>query len=271
MKMTRTLTVSVATLALVGLAACSSPAPEETEAPAAAETSSSAPQEETETSSAPQEETEAGTSTDAASLPEGEPGMDEEGDDVTAWTLTLDDKTYVVDTMNTEPGTTFAAFGYGSPVIMDFAPEAPEDIEAYRQAVGEDEVGYVRIDADNREGTRDMSISHIAVYDQDGNTYEFESAFSPVGDWGPDWTGEVNEAGDYEMADGTWMPREEYRALNDQGVETYNDHLSDDVPVHAKGTAYYIGDVIPDGTQIVAVSYTDSLETGIAFPATPQD
>ena len=261
MKMTRTLTVSVATLALVGLAACSSPAPEETEAPESAET----------TTSAPPEETEAGTSTDAASLPEGEPGMDEEGDEVTAWTLTLDDKTYVVDTMNTEPGTTFAAFGYGSPVIMDFAPEAPEDIEAYRQAVGEDEVGYVRIDADNREGVRDMNISDIAVYDSEGNTYEFESAFIPVGDWGPQWTGEYNDANEYELSDGTWMPEEQYDALDDQGLEVYDAHLDNDVPVHAKGTAYYIGDVIPDDAQIVAVSYTDSLEPGVAFPATPQD
>lgn len=260
MKMTRTLTVSVAALALVGLAACSAPAAEETEAPESAET----------TSSAPQEETEAGTSTDAASLPEGEPGMDEEGDEVTAWTLTLDDKTYVVDTMNTEPGTTFAAFGYGSPVIMDFAPEAPEDIEAYRQAVGEDEVGYVRIDADNREGVRDMNISDIAVYDSEGNTYEFESAFIPVGDWGPQWTGEYNDDNEYELSDGSWMPEEEYDALDDQGVEVYDAHLDSGVPVHAKGTAYYIGDVIPDDAQIVAVSYTDSLEPGVAFPATAQ-
>lgn len=264
MKMTRTLALSVATLALVGLAACGSPSAEETEAPAAADTSSSAPQEETET------ETETETPKDAASLPEGEPGMDEEGDEVTAWTLTLDDTTYVVDTMNMEPGTTFAAFGYGSPVILDFAPEAPEDIEAYRQAVGEDEVGYVRLDADNREGARDIRISDIAVYDSEGNTYEFESAFIPVGDWGPQWTGEYNDANEYEMSDGSWIPEEEYDALNDQGAEVYDEHLDNDVPVHAKGTAYYIGDVIPDDAQIVAVSYTDSLETGVAFPATAQ-
>lgn len=259
MKITRTLTVTVATLALVGLAACSSPAPEETEAPAAAETSSSAPQEETETE-APK---------DVASLPEGEP--DAEDDDVTAWTLTLDGTTYVVDIMNMVPGTTFAAYGYGSPVILDLAPEAPEDIEAYRQAVGADEVGYVRLDADNREGNYDVSISKITVYDSEGNTYEFESAFSPVGDWGPVWTGESNDNDEYEMADGTWMPVEEYYALNDHGIEVYNDHLYNDVPVHAKGTAYYTGDVIPDDAQIVAVSYTDSLQSGIAFPATPQD
>lgn len=263
MKLTRTLTVSVATLALVGLAACGSPTPEETEAPAAAETTSSAPSEEAETeaTSAP---------ADPASLPEGEPGMDSEGDDVTAWTLTLDDTVYVVDSASTEPGTTFAAFGYGSPVILDFAPEAPEDIEAYRQAVGEDEVGYVRLDADNREGVRDVNISDIAIYDSEGNTYEFEAAFSPVGDWGPQWTGEYNDANEYELSDGSWMPEEEYDALDEQGMEVYDAHLDSGVPVHAKGTAYFIGDVIPEDAQIVAVSYADSLEPGVAFPATAQ-
>lgn len=266
MKITRTFAAPLAALTLVSLAACSSPSAEETEAPAAAtETTTSAAPEEAEP-----EATSATAAADPESLPEGEPGMDAEGDDVTAWTLTLDDTTYVVDIMNMEPGTTFAAYGYGSPVILDFAPEAPEDIEAYRQTTGEEEVGYVRLDADNREGIRDVSISDIAVYDSDGNTYEFESAFIPVGDWGPDWTGEVNEAGDYELADGTWMPVDEYDAIQSEGYEVYETHLDNDIPVHAKGTEYFVGDVIPEDAQIVAVSYTQALEPGVAFPATPQ-
>lgn len=265
MKINRTLTVSVATLALIGLAACG-PSTSEESSPAAAEpTSSSAPQE-VEAEAEPTSSTE-----DVSDLPEGEPGMDSEGDDVTAWTLTLDGTTYVVDSLNPEPGTTFAAFGYGAPVILDFAPEAPEDIEAYRQAVGEDEVGYVRLDADNREGLRDVNISDIAVYDSDGNTYEFESAFIPVGDWGPQWTGEYNDANEYEMSDGTWMPEEEYDALDDQGVEVYDAHLDSTIPMHAKGTTYFVGDVIPEDAQIVAVSYSDSLEPGVAFPAAAQE
>lgn len=260
MKITRTLTVSVATLAIIGLAACGPTATEET----TAESTPAATEVETEADTA-------STSEDAASLPEGEPALDAEGDDITAWTLTLDDTTYVVDSLNTEPGTTFAAFGYGSPVILDFAPEAPEDVEAYRQVVGEDEVGYVRLDADNREGVRDVNISDIAVYDSEGNTYEFESAFIPVGDWGPQWTGEYNDANEYELSDGSWIPEEEYDALDEQGVEVYDAHLDNGVPMHAKGTSYFVGDVIPEDAQIVAVSYVDSLEAGVAFPATAQN
>lgn len=73
---------------------------------------------------------------------------------------------------------------YGGAVATVAAPgEAPEDVEAFRQATGADQVGYLVAEIDNTKGTEEGMIFEARVVDSEGKTYTFTDVSTAIWDW----------------------------------------------------------------------------------------
>lgn len=46
-------------------------------------------------------------------------------------------------------------------------------MEQLRQELGIDPVRYARVSIDNSEGTEDVYVNAVSIYDEDGKTHEF--------------------------------------------------------------------------------------------------
>lgn len=167
-----------------------------------------------------------------------------------------------------EQGTFTAQNDTGAQFTIEIPAEAPEDIEAYREAVGQEPVGYIKIDIDNSDGTDNAGPSTVYIVDEAGNEHSYESAFVTIGDWGPtmrdDGPEDVNGGYWYSTADGTEISEEEYDTLNNQGNDLYNAHLENDALPRAQATAYYIGPEVPE-----KFLYVEVQEAMMPYPAEP--
>lgn len=167
-----------------------------------------------------------------------------------------------------EQGTFTASNDTGAEFTIEIPAESPADIEEFREAVGQDPVGYIKIDIDNTNGTEDAGPSDVHLVDEDGNEYSYESAFIQIGDWGPDMRDDgpedENDGYWYALPDGTELSEDEYDELNSQGTDLYNDHLDSDALPHAETTAYFIGPEVPE-----ALLYVEVQEAMIGYIAEP--
>lgn len=117
------------------------------------------------------------------------------------------------------------AFGTG--FIMDVPAVGPEDIEAFREKVGGDEIGYIKVEIDNTDGTETAGVTGAVLVDTDGQEYFYEPAFSVIGDWQDD----VED-----------LSTDEYN----ESVDLYNAYLNDEARPTAKKTAWLLGPVVPE-------------------------
>lgn len=180
-----------------------------------------------------------------------------EGEAVEPWTVEYDGTTYEVNPADEGPweaGQTFSVEGTEATIILTVGVQGPQDIEDYRTAVHAPEVGYIAVDIDNRQGATDVGITGVTIHDPEGNAYEYQSAFIPVGDW------DVIRDYDtytYSLPDGTPLTEEEGDALDRQGTEVYDSYLNGPGEVGSKGREYFIGDPIP--AQFTTASFGTAL------------
>lgn len=168
-----------------------------------------------------------------------------------------------------EQGTFTAQNDTGTTFTVQIPAETPADIEAYREATGQEPVGYISIEIDNSAGTEDSAPSTVWLVDEQGNQLEYGSASIVLGDWAPtmrdDGPEDVNDGYWYSLPDGTEISEEEYDELNTQGTELYNEHLENDAKPGATTTAVFIGPEVPE--TFVYVEVEEALNPYPADPA----
>lgn len=156
----------------------------------------------------------------------------------------------------------------GAGYILDVPAEGPDDIEAFREATGQDPVGYIKVEIDNTNGYEDAQPNGATVVDTDGNEYEYESAFIALDEWGPtmrdDGPEDENDGYWYAMPDGTAISEDEYDELSSMSVEVYNDHLDTSASPTAKKTVWLIGPELPE-----RMSYIELQDVADSYQASP--
>src|SRR5690625_3052371 len=135
---------------------------------------------------------------------------------------------------------------------LEFELPTPADhedlaaIEQYRQEAEIEPVTYIIVDVDNRQGTDTAQMNTIAVYDTEGNEYEFGKLEHLLTDWSPyrsyDYDNEV-----FELPNGDTIDEATYRALDEQH-NAIEDNLSGSVSPAARSKVIlvYEGDDLPD-------------------------
>lgn len=126
----------------------------------------------------------------------------------------------------------------GTGFIMDIPAEGPEDIEAFREQVGGDEIGYIKVEIDNTDGTETAGVTGAVLVDTDGEEYFYEPAFSVIGDWQDD----VED-----------LSTDEYNA----SVDLYNEYLNDEARPTAKKTAWLLGPAVPEQMSYIELNSPD--------------
>lgn len=156
----------------------------------------------------------------------------------------------------------------GAGFIMTIPSDGPEDIESYREATGQDPVGYIKVEVDNSDGYEDAQPNGVTIVDSEGQEHEYESAFIVVDEWDPtmrdDGPEDVNDGYWYSMPDGTEISEEEYGALNSQGIDVYNEHLDTSASPTAKKTVWLIGPEVPE-----EMTYIEMTEPAGSYQASP--
>ncbi|MBG6226798.1 ABC-type glycerol-3-phosphate transport system substrate-binding protein [Arthrobacter sp. CAN_A2] len=100
-----------------------------------------------------------------------------------------------------------ATTSYGATLTVEIPTAGPPEVEQLRTDLKIDPVSYAKVGIDNRQGTEDVSVYLVTVYDEDGTAYEFQDlSVYHVADWGPNYTdalGGVDGQYGYTLADGT--------------------------------------------------------------------
>lgn len=179
-------------------------------------------------------------------------GVDEVGDEVEDSSSTLRKFTG-----KAEGGVTYA---------IDLAATPPTDIEAYRKATAQDEVGYIKVDIDNSAGSQEASPIAMTVVDENGTELSYTDVSTAISDWGPimrdDGPKDKNDGYYYETAGGEKLSEAEFDKLNTQGVDLGNKYLEASAAPHAKKTVWFLGPKIPAKTLYVEVSDTQGQVPG---------
>lgn len=81
----------------------------------------------------------------------------------------------------------------GVVALAEIGAEGPAAVEGLRDSVGEEPLTYIRFDVDNRQGTEEIFMLELNMYDADGNEYTFETITSTTNRW--------IETADYEYTD----------------------------------------------------------------------
>lgn len=166
------------------------------------------------------------------------------------------------------PGEYLAMNMTGAGFIMTIPAAGPEDIEAYREATGQEAVGYIQVEIDNTNGYEDAAPYSVTIVDSDGQELEYRSAFSVIEEWGPtmrdDGPEDVNDGYWYSMPDGTEISEDEYGRLNSQGIDVYNAYLDTSASPTAKKTVWLLGPEVP-----AEMTYIELSETMDSYQASP--
>lgn len=133
----------------------------------------------------------------------------------------------------------------------DPSHELLQDLEQFRQDIDAPPATYIVADVDNRNGTIDMHIPQINVYDPDGNEYTFEAIGNTLLEWEPD----------YDDSDHYWN-------TYDQILE-FQDELDNgaDIAERATTVLIYHGDDLPQEFTRVAVQPYGLGQTEDAYQA----
>ncbi|MGO2819478.1 MAG: hypothetical protein ACTIA5_01665 [Brachybacterium tyrofermentans] len=126
--------------------------------------------------------------------PEGAP-MDDEGTEAgqgNTTTLEFGDETYEMDIDALSSGEYPSTGNYyldgmtGVQAIAEIGADGPEAMETLRAGYDAEPVTYIRFDVDNREGTEEILMLELNMYDADGQEYTFETFSSIRNDWAED-------------------------------------------------------------------------------------
>ena len=140
------------------------------------------------------------------------------------------------------------------------------EIEEYREATGAEPVTYLIADVDNRDGTDSINMWKVEVFDEEGNSYEFNGVSEYVSDIGPeaDWASEDES---YTLIDGTEISKDEYFTLNSISTDLHNEHLHGASAAERKTMILvYEGTDLPDEYTRVAVFPNGATEEVDAYP-----
>lgn len=149
--------------------------------------------------------------------------------------------------------------------------DALQDIAEYRDAVhATDPVEYVVVDVDNRNGSESIGLPAVTVYDEAGNTYEFESItghidkIQPETDWESEGMPEVST-----LVDGTEIPESEGTELSNRGNDIHNQHTDNIEPAErGEVVLVYEGDELSDEfTRVATYPHGTMLDPVEAWPA----
>lgn len=166
------------------------------------------------------------------------------------------------------PGEYLAMNMTGAGFIITLPAEGPEDIEAFREATGQEPVGYIKVEVDNTNGYEDAQPNGMTLVDTDGQEYEYESAFIVIDEWGPtmrdDGPEDVNDGYWYSMPDGTEISEAEYDELDGAGVDIYNAYLDTSASPTAKKTVWLMGPEVPE-----EMTYIELQEPAGSYQASP--
>lgn len=115
----------------------------------------------------------------------------------------------------------------GAEITFDLPTDASDErlaeIEQFRANTGGEPVSYIVVEVDNRNGTDDVMLENIDVFDEDGTKYEFTDITNFIDEWSPYYS----EDYEWVLPDGSVMPEEEGDALNNRGVDLYNANLGE--------------------------------------------
>ncbi|MBJ2120353.1 hypothetical protein I6N91_05095 [Arthrobacter sp. MSA 4-2] len=130
-----------------------------------------------------------------------------------------------------ELGRSFTATtSYGATLTLEIPKAGPPEIEQLRTDLKIDPVSYAKVGIDNRQGTEDVSVYLVTVYDEDGTAYEFQDlSVYHIADWGPDYTdalGGVEGQYGYTLADGTVLDENVGDDLSRMSTELHNQYLN---------------------------------------------
>ncbi|WP_434992144.1 hypothetical protein [Arthrobacter sp. Ld5] len=130
-----------------------------------------------------------------------------------------------------ELGQSFTATtSYGATLTVEIPAAGPPEIEQLRTDLKIDPVSYAKVGIDNRQGTEDVSVYLVTVYDKDGTAYEFQDlSVYHVADWGPNYTdalGGVEGQYGYTLADGTILEEDVGDDLSGKSTDLHNQYLN---------------------------------------------
>src|SRR5690625_875657 len=183
----------------------------------------------------------------------------------------VDDDFDPMDGMGTmEPGEYEVYSMDGAHITFDL-PANPEDealqeIEQYRQGVQAEPVTYIIADVDNRDGADSVDMYQVAVFDEDGNKYEFSEVSNYISDISPktDWEGDDDT---YLLPNGERLSLEEGSNLRHQSVDLHNEYLYGASAGERKALIrVYEGDDLPDEFTRVSVMPSGAYDEVEAFP-----
>lgn len=136
------------------------------------------------------------------------------------------------------PGVYQAPIGEGGVATVSVPGEAPEDIEAFREAAGADPVGYLVIEVDNTAGSTEAMVFEAQIVDSAGKTYTYNEVMTGMNGW----TGE-----NYD--------------LMDEELELWEKYPYSTLP-SAKNTVPLIGPEVPEDIVTVFIEYEQAERVG---------
>lgn len=125
-------------------------------------------------------------------------------------------------------------------------PTSPDvsEIATHLESVGAptEDLVYMTVDHDNREGTESSDPSSIWMTDEAGGVYTFQKTMDVLDSYAPvmEWPDDAEDPY-YTLWDGTEIPEEQYDELNSASTEMYNASLNG-VPAGARETTVYVYD-----------------------------
>lgn len=160
---------------------------------------------------------------------------------------------------------------HGGHIVFDLPADNDNDelteIEQYRQDAQADPVTYLVADVDNRDGTDSINMYQVAVFDEDGNKYEFSEVSNYISDISPSTDWDVDD-GTYLLPNGERLSQKEGANLSRQSSELHNEYLyGASVGERKTLILVYEGDDLPDEFTRVAVWPNGALEEVDAYPA----
>lgn len=123
-----------------------------------------------------------------------------------------------------------ATTSYGATLTVEIPAAGPPEVERLRTDLKINPVSYAKVGIDNRQGTEDVDVYLVTIYDEDGTAYEFQDlSVYHIADWGPDYTdalGGVEGQYGYTLADGTVIEEDLGDDLSRTSTDIHNQYLN---------------------------------------------
>lgn len=159
-----------------------------------------------------------------------------------------------------EPGEYELQGSEGGHMVFDLptdpSDEAVADVAQYFDDLGVGPVTFIVVDVDNRDGEQLIKIPELAVFDPEGNEYEFENLGWSMTEWQAERSWETEDE-EFWLPDGTPIDVDTYADLYDQ-YEDLEESLTSSVSPSGRDDLVlaYVGDDFPDEfTRVTLLPY----------------